>query len=166
MDSTDAILDNHPMMKRLIKSLSSIPLFSTLSSEELKNLAKYMFFLDYQEGDVVFKEGDKGSYMCFLIEGSLSVSTRSKGEGDTELSIIEKGRPVGEMAVIDDFPRSATVRAKTNSRLLTLSRKNFESLLENHPETGIKVLKGIARLVCINLRRTSVELADLKTPVI
>ncbi len=162
---SDEELYNSQMMRLLLDSLSAIPLFAPLTNEELKQLAKYMFFLDFKEGDVVFREGDKGSYVCFVADGGLKVSKRNKSGEETVITTLRKGHSIGEMAVIDDFPRSATVRAAEPSKLITLTRKNFESFVENHPATGNKILKGIARLLSIHLRKTSIQLADCMLPV-
>ena len=68
------------------------------------------------------------------------------------------------MAVIDNYPRSASVRAKTKGSLLTLSRDRFDVLLDQHPYTGIKLLRSIARFLCANLRKTSSAVVDQLLP--
>ena len=69
------------------------------------------------------------------------------------------------MAVIDEFPRSATVKARTKSTLLTLSRDNFNYIVEGHSSVDVKILKGIASLLSMNLRKTSSRLADYMLPL-
>ncbi|MDI6797623.1 MAG: cyclic nucleotide-binding domain-containing protein, partial [Desulfatibacillaceae bacterium] len=78
---------------------------------------------------------------------------------------LNRGDSVGEMAVIDHFPRSATVIATADSNLVTLSSDDFKKLLTNHPQVGISILKGIARVLSINLRKTSSQLADYMLPI-
>jgi CRP/FNR family cyclic AMP-dependent transcriptional regulator len=79
---------------------------------------------------------------------------------------LSQGQSICEMVVIDEAPRSATVIAVSKSRLLTLSRQNFEAILEQHPAIGIRMLKGIARVLSANLRRTSRLLAERLLPVV
>ena len=68
------------------------------------------------------------------------------------------------MAIIDDYPRSATIKAWANSTLVTLTREGFEQILDQHSAIGIKLLKEISRLLSMNLRRTSSQLADYLLP--
>ena len=70
-----------------------------------------------------------------------------------------------DMAVIDEFPRSATVRARTKATLLMITRGHFDTVPEEHPRIGIKVLKGITRLLSQSLRKTSSRLADYMLPL-
>jgi len=65
------------------------------------------------------------------------------------------------MAVIGDFSRSATVKACTDATLLTLSRRRFDQICDDHPEVGVKVLRAIARLLSHHLRDTSQELLEV-----
>ena len=81
------------------------------------------------------------------------------------LTALGKGRSIGEMAVIDDFPRSATVKARTKATLVILTRANFEKILDEHSKIGVKILKGISRLLSMNLRKTSSRLADYMLPL-
>ena len=104
--------------------------------------------------------------MCFVVDGSLEVLKRSDTGQDILLSTLSKGRSLGEMAVIDELPRSATVKAHEKSILFTLSQENFNYILEKHPSIGVKIVKGIARLVSLNLRKTSTELVDCLLPII
>jgi CRP-like cAMP-binding protein len=66
----------------------------------------------------------------------------------------------GEMAIIEDFPRSATVKACTKATLITLSRKDFDLIIRDHPEIGLKILKGITVLLSRKLQTTSSRLAS------
>jgi len=69
------------------------------------------------------------------------------------------------MAVIDEFPRSAAVKARTKSTLLTLSGDNFNYIVEGHSSVDVKILKGIPSLLSMNLRKTSSRLADYMLPL-
>jgi CRP-like cAMP-binding protein len=69
------------------------------------------------------------------------------------------------MALIDKLTRSASIRACTSSSLIVLTRKGFDMILKLHPEIGIKILKGIASLLSINLRKTSDKLAEFMPPL-
>jgi CRP-like cAMP-binding protein len=149
----------------LVDSLSMIPLFDRLNGQELGVLAKYINVIDVNPGEYIFKEGDKGDYVCFVEKGSLDVMKRSSAGGTAIIATLTRGRSIGEMAVIDKFPRSATIRARTEATLLTLTRSGFDLILEQEPTIGVKILKGISRLLSQNLRRTSSQLADYMLPL-
>jgi CRP/FNR family transcriptional regulator, cyclic AMP receptor protein len=151
--------------KGIIDFLVNIPLFDDLKTEELYLVAGEMNFMDLEPGEILFKEGETGDYVCFVEEGSLEVLKRSEKGHYATLAILNRGRSIGEMAVIDEFPRSATVRARTSAALVILTRRGFDLILERHPAIGLKVLKGISRLLSQNLRRTSSRLADYLLPL-
>ncbi len=143
----------------------NIPIFSRLRNDELRNVKKYFHLLELIPGDTVFEEGDNGDYVCFVVEGSLDVLKKSvKGES-VVIATLNKGSSMGEMSVIDQLPRSATVKASTKATLLTLSQEKLNYILVEHSSVGVKILKGIARLLSMNLRKTSTRLADYMLPL-
>ncbi len=143
----------------------NIPILGKLTDEELRAIEQYMNLIEVAPGEVVFKEGDKGDYVCFLVDGVLDVVKEPEAAQGIVISTLTRGRSIGEMAVIDELPRSATVKARTKSTLLTLSRENFNYILEAHSGIGVKILKGIARLLSMNLRKTSSRLAGYMLPL-
>lgn len=143
----------------------NIPIFSRLRNDELRNVKKYFHLLELIPGDTVFEEGDNGDYVCFVVEGSLDVLKKSvKGES-VVIATLNKGSSMGEMSVIDQLPRSATVKATTKATLLTLSQEKLNYILVEHSSVGVKIIKGIARLLSMNLRKTSTRLADYMLPL-
>ncbi|MBU2488842.1 MAG: cyclic nucleotide-binding domain-containing protein [Proteobacteria bacterium] len=154
------------MYARIMEALQKVPLFSNLEKPEMEVLSRHMYHYEVHEGDVVFLEGEKGGYMCFVAQGTLDVSKSVPGKGPVVINRVERGQSIGEMSVVDDFPRSANVMAKTDSILVTLSRADFEEILVRHPSLGIRILEGLTRLLSINLRRTSTQLADYMLPLV
>jgi CRP-like cAMP-binding protein len=148
------------MADLLISIPRNIAMFDRLDEEELRVVAKYMNYRDVQPGENVFKEGEKGAYMCFVADGEMEILKKNAEGESVAIFMLQPGASIGEMAVIDNFPRSATVRAKTEGTLLTLSRYSFETILKQHPPIGIKLFQGLSRLLCLNLRRTSKDFAD------
>lgn len=140
--------------------LINLAVFTSFSLDELSILAKHMSYVHLQRGEYLFMEGDQGSFMGFVVSGVLEVQkTASNGER-VPLARLTKGSSIGEMAIIDQSVRSATVVAKQASTLVTLTEKGFDLLAERQPTLGIKVMKKIARLLSLNMRRTSSKLAD------
>jgi CRP-like cAMP-binding protein len=142
-----------------------IPIFSALKSKELRSIEECMKMLEVIPGEIVFNEGDKGDYVCFVVEGSLDVLKKTESGESTLISTLSKGRSIGEMAIIDDLPRSATVKARDKSTLLILSRESFDYILAKQPDIGVKILKGLASLLSMNLRKTSNQLAEYLLPL-
>lgn len=153
------------LSKAVSDLLIDIPMFDQIKSDDLKIISRRMNFMDFEPREIIFSEGDKGDFMCFVTTGSLDVFKRNEKGKEVVIATLGKGRSIGEMAVIDDFPRSATVRAKTHSTLVILTRKGFEQLLEQHPQIGVKMLKGLAKLLSMNMRKTSSLLADYMLPL-
>ncbi len=153
------------LSKAVIDLLIEIPMFDQIKSDDLKILARSMNFMDFQPREVIFSEGDKGDFVCFVTRGALDVVKKNEKGKEVVIATLGKGRSIGEMSIIDDFPRSATVRAKSQTTLLILTRKRFEEMLEQHPQIGVKLLKGIARFMSMNMRKTSSLLADYMLPL-
>ncbi len=141
--------------------LINLPIFSSFNVGELSILAQHMSFVHLKRGEYLFVEGDQGSFMGFVVSGILEVQKRSNDDENIVLARLTKGGSIGEMALIDKSPRSATVIAKQATTMVTLTDKGFELLAQKSPSLGIKVIQKIARLLSLNMRRTSSKLADL-----
>jgi CRP-like cAMP-binding protein len=120
-----------------------------------------MSYIRLQRGEHLFLEGDQGTFMGFVVSGVLEVQKRAETGENITLARLTKGSSIGEMALIDKSPRSATVIAKQATTMVTLTDRGFDILAEKYPPLGIKVIKKVARLLSLNMRRTSSKLADL-----
>ena len=144
--------------------LDGLELFKDFSFNELKTIAHYLSFNSVKANEVVFHEGDAGSYMLILVEGRLAVY--KGGElGNHLLSYEGRGRVVGEMALIDHERRSATCKAETDCELMTLSTDGLHSLSLEHPGLAYRFMFALARLLSRRLRRTSGMLVEYLTDV-
>lgn len=144
----------------IVDLLINIPIFDELKPAELSIISDYMNILDIEKGEILFREGDKGDYVCFVVEGEINIIKESEEGSSVVLSTISKGLSIGEMSCIDNAPRSASTKARTNATLVILTQNGFDKIVENHPRIGVKVLKKIARLLSFNLRKTSGQFAD------
>jgi len=145
--------------------LLNTPLFDGLKTNEIENIAKHLSFIELSKDEILFREGEKGNCVCFVVEGTLDVIKQSLTGESVIITALHRGRSIGEMSVIDDFPRSATVKARTQVKLIILTREGFDLLLKENPQVGIKILKKISRLLSLNLRKTSSRLADYMLPL-
>jgi CRP/FNR family cyclic AMP-dependent transcriptional regulator len=141
--------------------LINLPIFSSFNVDELSIFAKHMSFIHLQRGEHLFVEGDQGTFMGFVVTGILEVQKKADNGENITLARLTKGSSIGEMALIDKSPRSATVIAKQATTVVTLTDKGFDLLADKYPPLGIKVIQKVARLLSLNMRRTSSKLADL-----
>lgn len=152
------------MQQAIIDYLINIALFDELTPNELGIAADYMNFFEFEKGKTLFKEGDPGDYVCFIVKGGVEIIKSTVTEQQAVIATVRKGSTLGEMSIIDNIARSATARARQDTTLVILSKKGFNTILDKHPRIGIKILKGIARLLSLNMRRTSSHLADYLLP--
>ncbi|MGE4519394.1 MAG: cyclic nucleotide-binding domain-containing protein [Desulfobacteraceae bacterium] len=137
-----------------------LPFSKYLTTSELWTITKYMNIFKVKKKEVIFKEGEPGSFMCFIVEGKILVLKKSDKGKRVPIAELGPKRSLGEMAMIDQSPRSASAIAATDAILLTLSKKGFDKLTEDHPRIGVVLLKRIAVILCAYVRKTSSELAD------
>ncbi len=150
------------IMPSLPKSQSSeflrtIPLFSELSSSELHLLFKSSAKSLVGKGNVVFQEGDPGDHLLIILSGRVKVSLLGKEGKEFILAILGPGSFLGEMALLESAPRSATVSTIELSVFLRLDQANFTALLHKHPSIALKLLKAI----CTRLRETDERLRSI-----
>ncbi|MGA8180614.1 MAG: cyclic nucleotide-binding domain-containing protein [Desulfobacterales bacterium] len=153
------------MKKDIITYLIDFPLFDALKGNQLNIVADHMRYHEIDQGGILFKEGDKGDYICFVLDGVIDVLKKSVTGDSVVIAVLPKGRSFGEMSILDHFPRSATAKARTKSSFLTLTRMSFDKILKDYPQIGITILKGISRMLSQNLRQTSSKLADYILPL-
>jgi CRP-like cAMP-binding protein len=123
-----------------------------------KDLAEVPCFLerrDVKAGEVLFSEGETCDYLAYIVSGSLEIKKQTEFEGKKFiLGIYGEGSIVGELCILDDAPRQVTASAKEDSTLIVLSRENFDKMLTQYPELGVKFLKGLLLAVSIRLRKS------------
>ncbi len=149
------------MSENIADVLVNIPLFKGLSEEELQTIDQYMGILEFDPGEVVFKEGDPGDFVCFVLDGKLNVMKKSMGGEQSSVAQMTQGRAIGEMSIVDTLPRSATVIADTKCTLSVLRKADYERMIRDDPHIGIKLISHIARTLSFNLRRATGRLADI-----
>ncbi|BBO88794.1 cyclic nucleotide-binding domain-containing protein [Desulfosarcina ovata] len=152
------------LKKAIMACLSGIPIFAELDADQLNLISGRMHVQRLEAGDIVFNEGDPGNEVCFVVEGILDVLKLDNGRLEQKIAVKAPGGSIGEMAVIGNFSRTATVRARTDATLLTLSRDHFEQICQDHPVIGVRMLRAMARLLSLHLRDTSQELLEHLSP--
>jgi CRP-like cAMP-binding protein len=144
--------------------LRNIAIFSDLGSSDLELITKFMHVSRFAKGGTVFKEGEAGDYVCFVVEGTVNVLKATEMGTERQIAALGAGSSIGEMAVIGKFLRSATVKSSTDATLLTLTRDRFNQICNDYPWIGVKILRAIARLLSEHLKKTSENLSELMPP--
>jgi CRP-like cAMP-binding protein len=147
--------------KYVTEQLEDIPFFRAFSAEEIGLILPYFELQTYTENTILFDEGSRGDYLCFVLEGTLDLRKESVSSKQTVTAKFGRGSIMGEMALIDQYPRSATARVTANSKLLVLRRESFDQLVEQLPRIGFRFLKEIARIFTLRLRRSSGRFSDI-----
>ena len=123
-----------------VDALKRAPLFEGLSRKELGELARLTEDVDVAAGKVLCREGASGQEFFVIMEGEAEVTRAGK-----YLATCRGGEFFGEIALVEDVPRTATVTAKTPIRFFVLTRQRFLGLLDEQPGIERKVLRALAR---------------------
>jgi CRP-like cAMP-binding protein len=129
-------------------------LFKNFSDNILSKLSQYVFEKDYEENEIIFKEGDPGDSLCIVEQGEVAIR-RLVDKNQTKrktLAIIEKGDFFGEMAIFEGKPRSASAVASLKTKILFIKKEDFWNLLKEEPGTAVTNLLAINRAMSERLR--------------
>ncbi len=131
-----------------------------LSWSQTIQVARYCSFREAAAGETIVAEGEREAFLCLVVEGELDVVKRDSSGSPRVLAPLGPGTSFGEMSLLDGEPRSATVAARTEAVLLTVSAENLERLVNERPELGVEVFRRLGRVASRHLRRTSGALVD------
>jgi CRP-like cAMP-binding protein len=141
-----------------IQFLQQVGLFKSLSEKALLDLAAVTIEQMFPAKTTVFKEGDKGDALYIVKSGKINVLKRNSAGIDSVLVTLGKGAVIGDMAIIDEQPRSASIATVQDCSFLILTKDDFRNLLANVPEIAFQILK----LTTERLRATNVHLKELE----
>jgi len=141
--------------EELCSMLESALIFRDFERNDIESLAKYAGAYKAKKGTKIFKEGDRGCFMCVLVVGRIEISKEHK-----EISIIREGKTMGEMSIVDGMPYSATATAVEESELVYITKINFDKFVATHPAAAVMLYHQIARLMSLRLRQTTGILCD------
>lgn len=141
-----------------IAILKRVPLFKGMRKSELLEFEKLLHHRKYKADETVFYEGEPGVGMYIVQEGTIAIYKDKTKEGREELAELSRGEFFGELALLDESPRSATAVAKEESITLGLFRPDLLELIERKPRLGNKLLFELAHLIGERLKHTNEEL--------
>lgn len=141
--STISVLDRVILLREL-------PLFASLPLEDLRRVADVAYERTYLTGEFIFEEGDEGDEMFVIASGMVHVARGGKDQSQV-INTLKAGNFLGEMAVIEAVPRSASVQAAGEVRMLIIEGKAFRIILRERPDVALAVIRELSR----RLRHTS-----------
>ncbi|OGA15837.1 MAG: hypothetical protein A3I63_09095 [Betaproteobacteria bacterium RIFCSPLOWO2_02_FULL_66_14] len=133
-------------------------LLEHLSPSEVRLLAHFMKVYRADAGVELLREDDAGDFMLMLIEGQVEVRKRDRAGEPRAIALIEPGRTLGEMSMIDGAPRFATCVAVAPTLVAALDRENLARIIVEQPMLGAKILMELVLMLSQSLRRTSERL--------
>jgi CRP-like cAMP-binding protein len=148
-------------MTDLLEQLKSVDLFASLKPEALATIVKIATEETHALGTKVFQHGDVGDKLYLILEGRIRISRDVPGMGEEALAVLGPGKVFGEMALLDEAPRSADARVHERCRLLAISKDAFEDLLFSDKDLAYEVLWGTVRVLMSRLRETTDKLTFL-----
>jgi len=150
----------HSKSDELIRTtLDSIPLFENLSVRDWRHLAGLFHQRRFDDGEIVFEAGMPGLGMYIIVAGTVRVLEKRGGE-DIELTRLGSGDFFGEMSLIDEVPRSATVISVGDTHLIGIFRPHLQELMHRRPRLGVLLLERLASILVKRLREANRLLAE------
>jgi CRP-like cAMP-binding protein len=149
------------MSTDVVESLGKVQLFAGIRTEGLRRVASICSEESFRLGDIVFREGEVGDKLYIILDGKIRISREVSGMGEEALAVLGIGQAFGEMALIDDFPRSADARVHEKCRLLVLTKDALEDLLFLDKDLGYEVLWNFVRILSTRLRETNDKMTFL-----
>ena len=144
----------------LCDMLQRAQMFSDFEHNDIEALSSFARAYSVEKGATIFKEGKKGSFLCVIIDGRVDIFKESDERENKRITTVRPGKTMGEMSILDELPHSATAIASEETKLVLITRNNFDSMTEKHPELGLKVMRKIAKLLSLRLRQTTGILLD------
>lgn len=141
-----------------VQFLSKVSLFSSLNEKALLDLSAITVEQSFPAKTIVFKEGDPGDALYIIKSGKVNILKRTSAGTDLILATLGKEAVIGDMAVIDDMPRSATVMTVQDTIFYVITKSDFKNLLTNNPEISFQILKMMTE----RLRKTNTSLKELE----
>ncbi|GIV57502.1 MAG: cyclic nucleotide-binding domain-containing protein [Bacteroidetes bacterium] len=136
--------------------MQQVPLFAELGRRERAAVAQILYRRTYEPGEVIFYQGEPGMGMYLIASGRVAIVREPEGH---RLATLEAGDFFGEIALLNETPRSATARAETACVLWGFFQPELLGLLERKPRLGVKILLALARIVGARLVKADEELA-------
>jgi CRP-like cAMP-binding protein len=148
-------------LKEEVDLLRRIPLFANVEASKLKLLAFTSERIAFEAGHVLFNQGDLGDAAYIVIEGEAEVLVNGPA-GPIQVAVLGRNAIVGEIAILCDVPRTATIKARQRLVCLRISKELFLRLLNEFPQIGIAVVRELAHRIEMDNVKLQAALAEVE----
>jgi len=131
-------------MKRYADNLRTVDLFSNLKDAEIEAISRILYVNTYHRGQLIFQEGEDGNSLYIVLNGKVKLCLYDEDGREYVLDVVGKPGFFGELALIDELPRSANAIAMEMSDLLIVRRNDFTRILMDNPSISINILRVLA----------------------
>jgi len=138
-----------------VDALKKVPLFANIETSKLKLMAFASERLTFKPGQVLVRQGDQGDAAYIILDGEADVVINQPDGSEVVVATLSRHAVLGEIAILCDVPRTATVRAKEPTQALKITKELFFRLVQDFPQIGIEVM----RILAARLERTTQALS-------
>jgi len=135
-------------------------IFTYVDSEKLGELCEYFECISFASGEALWEEGDVCDYAAFIVSGRVEVMKQTEFKGKhVVVGILGRGAAVGALCILDGGPRAVTAKAAEDVSIATITRANFDRLIDEKPALGAQLMKGMLLSFSMRLRKSFERLA-------
>jgi CRP/FNR family cyclic AMP-dependent transcriptional regulator len=135
--------------------------FEGLAHEDLDQVSKVCSLEEFSEGDRIFSEGAPGDKFYIIVSGGVRIEKEIPKGGPETLRTLTPGEEFGEMALVEEMPRSASALADEDSRLVSIGKSDLDRLFDENPSIAVKMLTAFCRTMSSRLRESSERMIRL-----
>lgn len=156
-----------------VEFLKNFLIFKNLSDSQIKEVLGIVKHVQYPKGEAIIQEGEAGDSLFIIVEGAVAISQTltlklsrdDYGEREKTLTTLKAEDYIffGEMSLLEEDVRTATVTAATDCRLMVIKKEDFERLGDEDPDLGYKIVRSIARVISTRLRKANRDILKLTT---
>ena len=138
--------------------LKQSPVFSMVSTDDLRVVAQSLEKQEYFAGDHIFEINEQGDHLYILVSGKVGITIDKDPCSENYIALLGQGDTFGEMNLLDDLPRSATAHVLEDATVLTLEKTRLRGLIQSYPDISIGMLRSMSlRIREVNLRFLSAQ---------
>lgn len=147
-------------LEQRVQFIQKFQFFESLSKSQLKEIEPLFFERSYAEGEFLFELDQPGAALFILEEGEVAIEISSGTNQFTQIAVLKAGSFIGEIALLDNSPRSANAKALKPVKALALFRTDLNKLVDSHPEIAVHIFRGLGKVVSERLKKTNELLHD------
>jgi CRP/FNR family transcriptional regulator, cyclic AMP receptor protein len=139
----------------VLEMVRGVPIFQDLNTRELRQLKSILHRRQFSDGEVIVREGEKGSGMYVIVSGQVRITQRAEDGTPQALAELGPGDFFGEQALLDETPRTASVGSIERCELVGFFRPDLLTLIENNPRRGLHIILRLSQIISVRLRHTN-----------